>query len=121
VDSVGCSLTIRLEVFFDTASANIKPESYPDLDRVVTFMNEAVKGATGVIEGHTDSVGKDDYNLKLSQARADAVRKYLLDKGVAAARLESRGFGETQPVADNTTAEGRAQNRRVVLRRTDVK
>ncbi|MBK6672441.1 MAG: OmpA family protein [Proteobacteria bacterium] len=121
VDSVGCSLTVRLEVFFDTNSANIKPESYPDLDRVVSFMTTAVTSATGVIEGHTDSVGNDDYNLKLSQRRADAVRQYLLDKGVAAARLESKGFGETQPVSDNATADGRAQNRRVVLRRTDVK
>jgi OmpA-OmpF porin, OOP family len=121
VDSVGCSLTVRLEVFFDTNSANIKPESYPDLDRVVSFMSTAVTSATGVIEGHTDSVGNDAYNQSLSQRRADAVRKYLLDKGVAAARLESKGFGESQPVADNATAEGRAQNRRVILRRTDVK
>jgi OOP family OmpA-OmpF porin len=74
-----------------------------------------------VIEGHTDSVGNDDYNLKLSQRRADAVRQYLLDKGVAGARLEAKGFGESQPVADNKTVEGRAQNRRVILRRTDVK
>ena len=121
VDSVGCSLTVRLEVFFDTNSANIKPESYPDLDRVVSFMNESVKGAAGVIEGHTDSVGNDDYNLKLSQRRADAVRQYLVGKGVAATRLEAQGLGEAQPVADNNTAEGRAQNRRVVLRRTDVR
>ena len=121
VDTVGCSLTVRLEVFFDTASANIKPESYPDLDRVVDFMNSAVTSATGVVEGHTDSVGNDAYNQGLSQRRADAVRKYLVDKGVAAARLEARGFGESQPVADNATAEGRAQNRRVVLRRTDVR
>ena len=121
VDTVGCSLTVRLEVFFDTASANIKPESYPDLDRVVDFMNSAVTSATGVVEGHTDSVGDEAYNQGLSQRRADAVRKYLVDKGVAAARLEAKGFGESQPVADNKTAEGRAQNRRVVLRRTDVK
>jgi OmpA-OmpF porin, OOP family len=108
-------------VFFDTNSANIKPESYPDLDRVVSFMNTAVTSATGVIEGHTDSVGNDAYNQALSQRRADSVRKYLLDKGVAAARLEAKGFGESQPVADNGAAEGRAQNRRVILRRTDVK
>jgi outer membrane protein OmpA-like peptidoglycan-associated protein len=109
-----------LEVFFDTNSANIKAESYPEMDRVVVFMNTAVTSATGVIEGHTDSVGNDAYNLNLSQRRAAAVRQYLLDKGVAPARLESQGFGESQPVADNKTAEGRAQNRRVVLRRTDV-
>lgn len=117
VDAVGCSLTIRLEVYFDTNSDKIKPESYPDLDRVVTFMNDTVPSAQGVVEGHTDSVGNDDYNLKLSQRRADAVRKYLVDKGVAGSRLTAKGLGETQPVADNGTAEGRAQNRRVVLKR----
>ncbi len=57
--------------------------------------------------------------LKLSQRRADAVRKYLMDKGVAGNRLEAKGLGETQPAADNKTVEGRAQNRRVVFQRTD--
>ena len=121
VDSVGCSLTIRLEVYFDTNSDKIKSESYPDLDRVVEFMTNTVPSASGVVEGHTDSVGNDDYNLKLSQRRADSVRKYLVDKGVPAARLKATGFGEAQPVADNQTADGRAQNRRVVLTRDDVK
>jgi OOP family OmpA-OmpF porin len=83
-------------------------------------MNQTVTSATGVVEGHTDSVGNDDYNQKLSQRRADAVRKYLVDKGIAGARLTATGLGETQPVADNGTADGRAQNRRVVLRRNDV-
>jgi len=119
VDTAGCSLTIRLEVLFDTNSATIKSESYPDLDRVVTFMRETSPSATGVVEGHTDSQGSDATNLSLSQRRADAVRSYLVGKGIAANRLTAQGFGETQPVADNATAEGRAQNRRVVLRRTD--
>jgi OmpA-OmpF porin, OOP family len=119
VDTAGCSLTIRLEVLFDTNSATLKPASYPELDRVVTFMKETSPSATGVVEGHTDDQGADAANLSLSQRRADAVRTYLVDKGVAASRLTAKGFGETQPVADNTTREGRAQNRRVVLRRTD--
>jgi OOP family OmpA-OmpF porin len=119
VDNVGCSLTIRLEVFFDTASATIKPSSYAELDNVVTFLKETAPSATGVVEGHTDSQGADAYNLQLSQRRADAVLKYLLEKGVPASRISARGFGETQPVADNATTEGRALNRRVVLRRTD--
>jgi len=119
VDTAGCSLTIRLEVFFDTNSSTIKPESYPDLDRVVTFMKETSPSATGVVEGHTDSQGADAANLSLSQRRADAVLKYLVDHGVASGRLTAKGYGETQPVADNGTADGRAQNRRVVLRRTD--
>ena len=119
VDAAGCSLTIRLEVLFDTNSATLKPASYPELDRVVTFMKETSPSATGVVEGHTDDQGGDAANLTLSQRRADAVLKYLVDKGVAATRLTAKGFGETQPVADNSTKEGRAQNRRVVLRRTD--
>lgn len=119
VDAVGCSLTIRLEVLFDTNSATIKPDSYAALDRVVTYMKETAPSATGVVEGHTDDQGSDATNLALSQRRADAVMKYLVDKGVAASRLTAKGFGESQPVADNSTREGRAQNRRVVLRRTD--
>jgi OOP family OmpA-OmpF porin len=119
VDAAGCSLTIRLAVYFDTASATIKPDSYPDLDRVVAFMQETSPSATGVVEGHTDSQGADAANMSLSQRRADAVMKYLVDHGVAAGRLAAKGYGETEPVADNATAEGRAQNRRVVLRRTD--
>jgi OOP family OmpA-OmpF porin len=119
VDTAGCSLTIRLEVFFDTNSSTIKPESFPDLDRVVTFMKETSPSATGVVEGHTDSQGADAANLALSQRRADAVLRYLVDQGVSPGRLSAQGYGETQPVADNGTADGRAQNRRVVLRRTD--
>jgi OOP family OmpA-OmpF porin len=117
VDSAGCSLTMRLEVLFDTNSATIKPESYPELDRMIRFLRETVPSAVGVIEGHTDSSGSDEYNMQLSQRRADAVMKYLVDGGVPANRLRARGYGESQPVADNSTPEGRAQNRRVVLRR----
>ena len=109
VDAVGCSLTIRLEVFFDTNSATIKPESYPDLDRVVTFMKQTAPSATGVVEGHTDSQGADAANMALSQRRADAVLKYLVDHGVAAGRLTAKGYGETQPVADNDRRRPRTE------------
>jgi OOP family OmpA-OmpF porin len=119
VDNVGCSLTVRLEVLFDTDSSTIKPASYSELDNVVQFMTVTVPTATGVVEGHTDSVGADAYNQSLSQRRADAVRKYLVDKGVPAARISATGFGESQPVGDNATADGRALNRRVVMRRTN--
>jgi len=74
---------------------------------------------SGVIEGHTDSVGKKAYNQKLSERRAAAVREYLKSEGIATDRMTVEGFGEERPVADNATAEGRAHNRRVVLRRTD--
>ena len=71
------------------------------------------------VEGHTDGIGTEAANGDLSERRAKTVRDYLASKGVASSRLTAQGLGETQPVADNTTAEGRAQNRRVVLRRTD--
>lgn len=117
VDEVGCSFNLRLEVFFDTDSAAIKPESFPDLDRAVRLMTTNDRLA-GTIEGHTDSRGSDAYNQKLSQRRAESVRQYLVDKGVPASRLDAIGKGESSPIADNATAEGRAQNRRVLLVRT---
>lgn len=119
VDNVGCSLTIRLEVLFDTDSSTINPASFAELGRVVTFLRETSPSATGVVEGHTDNTGSDAYNQALSVRRANAVMKYLVDAGVPASRLSAQGFGESQPVADNDTAEGRAQNRRVVLRRSN--
>lgn len=119
VDEFGCSLTARLEAFFDTNSAVLKPESYPDLERVVKFMND-VPRVRGVLEGHTDDVGNAKANERLSQRRADAVKAWLVSKGIDGSRIETRGLGESQPEADNATAEGRAKNRRVVLRRTDT-
>jgi len=105
-------------VFFDNDSATIKPESYPDLDRAVQLLQTNDR-LNATIEGHTDSNGSDAYNLRLSQRRADAVRQYLVDKGVNASRLAAVGRGESQPIADNATTEGRAQNRRVLLIRAD--
>jgi OOP family OmpA-OmpF porin len=69
-----------------------------------------------VIEGHTDNVGNRDANLRLSRARADAVRAYFIAKGIAASRLTSVGLGPDQPIAPNDTEEGRAKNRRIQLR-----
>lgn len=119
VDEFGCALTARLEVYFDTNSAVLDPSSNAELDRVVKFMND-VPRAAGVLEGHTDSVGGAAANLRLSQRRADAVRQYLLSKGIDGSRLKAAGYGETRPEADNETAEGRAKNRRVLLQRTDT-
>ena len=73
-------------------------------------------GATLTIEGHTDSVGKDDFNMTLSQKRAESVRQYLIGKGISDARLISVGFGETKPIATNNTSLGKAKNRRVELK-----
>jgi OOP family OmpA-OmpF porin len=120
VDTNGCSLRANLKVFFDTNSAVLKAESFAELDNMAKFLAD-VPNARGEVEGHTDSQGADAYNQALSQRRAEAVRKYLVDKGVAGDRLQARGYGESKPEADNNTADGRAQNRRVVFQRTDVK
>jgi OmpA-OmpF porin, OOP family len=118
IDAAGCSLAVRLEILFENNSSQIRPESAAELERAASLLR-AVPSITGVIEGHTDNVGSARHNLELSQRRAESVRDYLLEKGIDAARLEARGLGETQPIADNSTSEGRASNRRVVLSRTD--
>ncbi|MBM4227923.1 MAG: OmpA family protein [Gammaproteobacteria bacterium] len=84
------------------------------LDEAVRIMNEH-PGIRINVEGHTDSMGSDAYNQKLSDQRSASVVSYLLSKGVAADRMRARGFGESRPVASNDTGEGRAQNRRVDL------
>lgn len=119
VDAVGCGVTVRLEVFFDTNSATIKPDSYATLDNFVAFMQE-VPSARGTLEGHTDNTGSDAYNSQLSQRRADAVRAYVVGKGIDTGRIAARGYGESKPVADNGTEAGRAENRRVQFVRTDM-
>jgi outer membrane protein OmpA-like peptidoglycan-associated protein len=110
----GTEITIRLpgSVLFDFDSAQIRP----DAERTLAEVAEVIKGYPGRpvrIEGHTDSVASDDYNQKLSERRAASVRAWLAAKRVEGSRLTPRGFGETKPVADNGTAEGRQRNRRV--------
>ncbi len=99
-------------IFFETNKAVITTVSYPALDRVINFMSKN-PGIKVEIDGHTDSVGSDTYNQRLSQARAKAVVDYLVKHGISRDRLVAKGFGESQPVAPNTTPEGRAKNRRV--------
>ena len=101
-------------VTFEFDRAQLTPAATGVLDAAVAALGEA-PDAEVIVEGHTDAVGSDTYNMGLSQRRADSVRDYLVDKGVAADRLETRAFGESMPVADNDTAEGRAHNRRVEL------
>ncbi|HOK07262.1 MAG TPA: OmpA family protein [Syntrophales bacterium] len=106
-------LTIRLNIEFDTAKAVIKHIYHNEIKRVADFMKEhpTVKA---VIEGHTDNVGKEAANMKLSQRRADAVMQYLVTKfKIDASRLEAVGYGPHRPIATNKTKEGRQHNRRV--------
>lgn len=97
---------------FETGKAIIKPVSFKILDEVATILSEYPYYDVNV-EGYTDNVGKPESNLKLSQERAAAAVEYLVKKGIDAKRLVSAGYGDTKPVADNKTAAGRAQNRRV--------
>lgn len=105
-------IEIKETIFFETGRATIKSVSFSLLDEVARALQENPSIRVR-IEGHTDSQGKDRYNLKLSRARAKAVRKYLVGRGVAGRRMVSQGYGETRPISDNRTAEGRAANRRV--------
>ncbi len=102
-------------VYFDTGKATLKPASYTELDELFDYLN--LKKTTVVeIAGHTDDVGTDEDNLDLSQRRAESVRNYLIKKGIDPSRIQARGYGESSPVADNSTAEGRASNRRTEVR-----
>ncbi len=114
----GCSCDVSREVQFATNSAALTTEGKATLDETVEQLTR-LKFVAGTVVGHTDSSGPDAYNQKLSQRRAETVASYLEGKGIAVGRLSSSGAGESEPVGDNKTKEGRAQNRRVVLKRTD--
>lgn len=101
-------------ITFETGKAVLKPSSYPMLDEIVSILEEYTDYKLKM-GGHTDSNGSDVTNLRLSQARVDAVKTYLTSKGVAPSRIEATGYGESKPVATNKTSVGRAQNRRVEL------
>lgn len=103
---------------FETGKANLEPESYKVLDELVAFLTrkEEVKIEVG---GHTDNVGKPAANLKLSMERANAVKDYLIAKGIKEERLTAKGYGQTEPIADNKTEEGRATNRRTEVKILD--
>ena len=99
-------------IYFSSGKANIKPESYPVLDQAVQMLKQNPRVKIEV-QGHTDSVGSAVSNLSLSQARADAVRNYLIANGIDAWRIIAKGYGESMPIAENTTRDGRARNRRI--------
>lgn len=99
-------------IYFDSGKATIKPESYSALDNAVKLLKEH-PNVKVEIAGHTDSVGKDSYNLELSQRRANAVLLYLVESGISRDRLRARGYGETSPIASNRTSVGQTKNRRI--------
>lgn len=106
-------LIITEPVYFATNSDRILSKSFPILKAVRKVLSENPQIELVRIEGHTDDRGKDSYNQELSQRRAKSVRSYLIDKGISSKRLESAGYGESQPIAENETKAGRDKNRRV--------
>lgn len=120
VDSEGCpvplkkQISVTLTVEFDYDKADVKPQYHNDIEKVANIM-KAYPEKELQLEGHTDNIGSDGYNMKLSQRRAESVKKYLVEKfGIAESRISAVGYGESMPVAPNDTAEGRQKNRRVV-------
>lgn len=117
IDFKGCEIKdiISLSgINFELNSAQLTSTSATTLDAAAETLNKYTD-ITAQVAGHTDATGADSYNMKLSGKRAQAVKDYLIGRGVAASRLSSKGFGETQPIADNASKDGRAMNRRVDL------
>ena len=120
VDAKGCpsgEAALMRNIQFKLDSAELTEDSKHILDGVAATLN-APESANVAIEvgGHTDAAGSDPYNLMLSQQRAESVKQYLIGRGVAAERLKPRGYGKAEPVADNSTEQGREENRRVTFR-----
>lgn len=107
-------VTFAADAFFDFNKSNLKPEGRAKLDDLVSKM-QGINLEVIIAVGHTDAIGGDAYNQRLSIKRADAVKSYLQSKGVETNRVYTEGKGEKQPVADNKTTEGRAKNRRVEI------
>jgi outer membrane protein OmpA-like peptidoglycan-associated protein len=106
------SKTILNNVFFDFDKSTLRKESFVELDGIVKLLKENVKLKVGIY-GHTDNRGSGEYNLNLSQERANSVVNYLIQKGISKDRLIAKGMGETQPIDTNDTAMGRQSNRRI--------
>jgi peptidoglycan-associated lipoprotein len=102
------------DVHFDFDRFNLRPDALKILDDAVAKL-QANPDIRVTIEGHCDSIGTQQYNLALGERRANAAREYLVSRGIAASRLQTVSYGEDRPIADNNTAQGRAQNRRAHL------
>jgi OOP family OmpA-OmpF porin len=114
VAAVSSKVTYAADAFFDFDKSVIKPEGKAKLDDLADKV-KAINLEVIIAVGHTDSVGSDAYNQKLSLRRSQAVKAYLVSKGIDKTRIYTEGKGEKQPVADNKTKEGRAKNRRVEI------
>lgn len=108
------SLTFKSDLLFDTNSSTMKPGGYQEISRAAEVLNQFPETSL-MVAGHTDSDGAEAYNQTLSERRADAVRNALVAQRVAAGRISTIGYGEAQPIADNSTAAGKQLNRRVVI------
>jgi formylglycine-generating enzyme len=103
-------------IYFDIGKARVKPESYPVVDQITKYLKENPTLRI-VIEGHTDNTGSDAVNQPLSEKRAESIKAEIVKRGIDAGRVETNGYGASKPVADNKTAEGRTQNRRVTIKK----
>lgn len=118
VERVGEGINVTFDensgIYFETEKYNVNAESRESLDRLVNILKE-YSGSNILVEGHTDSTGSDAYNLTLSKNRAQSVTNYLIQNGITRDRMDTKWYGESQPKYDNSTVDGRAQNRRVEL------
>jgi OOP family OmpA-OmpF porin len=120
VDANGCTIekVVLKHVNFASNSSELTSGSFEELDKAVAAMNKYPELRIE-IAAHTDSMGEAGYNQSLSEKRANSVRAYMIDKGIAANRMEAKGYGESRPIADNATKAGRQTNRRVELKVLD--
>jgi outer membrane protein OmpA-like peptidoglycan-associated protein len=109
------AITLKGDVTFDTNSTAVRPGLYNEIDRIAQVMVQYPETQI-IVQGHTDSAGSAEYNQRLSEQRAEAVKNLILQRGVSPYRITSMGYGESQPVATNDTPEGRQMNRRVEIR-----
>lgn len=113
-EGINVTFTEDAGVYFDTNKSAVKGTSATTLNKLAGIFKEYPNSVI-LVEGHTDSAGPEDYNLDLSKRRAESVTNYLISQGINAGRFTTKWYGESQPKADNATAEGKAQNRRVEL------
>ena len=111
----GLVITLSGSVLFASNKAELLPSAQTRLEQVATALNDSSKDRPITVEGYTDSRGSDFYNRELSQKRAESVRSFLVSRGVPSDKIHAEGLGKDRPIADNTSAEGRANNRRVEI------